>query len=182
MRGKTDFLRWSVFVLFLLVALCTAATGSVIYVDDDADGVNDGSSWSDAFTDLQDALAVAQRGDEIRVAQGIYTPTQDPLNREATFDLKDGVSITGGYAGLAGMYPDFRHTKFFATILSGDIDNNDDSVDPNNKEGNSHHVVTCTGQGNAAVLEGVTITGGYSNMTGGRGGHGQDFGAGGGLY
>jgi len=148
-------------------------------VDDDADGANDGSSWSDAFTDLQDALAVAhQEGDEICVAQGIYTPTQDPLDRDATFDLKDGVTITGGYAGPAGMYPDFRHTKFFATILSGDIDHNDDIVDPNTNEGNSHHVVTCTGPGNTAVLEGVTITGGYSSGGAVHGNRGK----GGGLY
>jgi predicted outer membrane repeat protein len=182
MRARANYLRWPVCVLFLLAALCTSATGEVIYVDDDAAGANDGSSWSDAFTDLQDALAAAQEGDEIRVAQGVYTPTQNPLDRDATFGLKDGVSITGGYAGPAGMYPDFRHTKFFTTILSGDIDHNDDIVDPNTKEGNSHHVVTCTGGSNAAVLEGVAITGGYSNMTGGRGGHGSEFGAGGGLY
>jgi len=55
--------------------------------------------WIDAFSDLQDAITMAQAGDEIRVAQGIYTPTQDPLDREATFQLKDGVTITGGYAG-----------------------------------------------------------------------------------
>jgi predicted outer membrane repeat protein len=178
MRGKTNLLRWPVCVLFLLVALRTVATGEVIYVDDDAAGANNGSSWSEAFTDLQDALAAALEGDEIHVAGGIYTPTQDPLDREATFDLKDGVSITGGYAGLAGMYPDFRHTKYFTTILSGDIDNNDDSVDPNNKEGNSRHVVTCMGEGNSAILEGVTVTAGFSNGTGIHG----DAGAGGGLY
>ncbi|MCP4608189.1 MAG: hypothetical protein GY845_05695 [Planctomycetes bacterium] len=182
MRGKVNLLRRSACVLFLLVVLCTVATGEVIYVDDDAAGANDGSSWSDAFTDLQDALAAALEGDEIHVAGGIYTPTQDPLDHEATFDLKNDISITGGYAGLSGMYPNFRHTKFFTTILSGDIDHNDDIVDPNTNEGNSHHVVTCTGASNAAVLEGVTITGGYSDMTGGRGGHGRVFGAGGGLY
>lgn len=177
MRGKTDLLRGSVFALFLLVALCTAAAGEFIYVDDDVAGANSGASWEDAFNDLQDALAAAQEGDEIRMAQGIYTPSQDPLDREATFQLKDGVSIIGGYAGQAGMYPDFRHIKAFATILSGDIDHNDFGIDPNNKLGNSLHVVMCTGLGNTAVLEGVTITGGYAmpevishNYTEGEGG------------
>jgi predicted outer membrane repeat protein len=168
-------------MLFLLAGLCTTARGRIIYVDDDATGANDGSSWIDALTDLQDAIARAQAGDEIRVAQGVYTPTFDSLDRDATFELKDGVPIIGGYAGLTGMYPDFRHTEFFTTILSGDIDHNDDTEDPNRKEGNSHHVVTCSGEGNSAVLEGVTITSGYSNMTGDRA-HGHEFGAGGGLY
>ncbi len=182
MREKENLLIGPVFVLFLLVLLCSTATGKTIYVDGNATGANNGSSWNDAFTYLQDALVVALEGDEIHVAQGIYTPTRDPLDRDATFNLKDGVSTTGGYAGLAGMYPDFRHTRFFTTILSGDIDNNDDSTDPSTKEGNSHHVVTCSGQNNMAVLEGVTITGGYSNIKGDYGGHGSVFGAGGGLY
>lgn len=166
-------------MLLVLIATCPAARGEVIYVDDDAPGVNDGSSWGNAFTDLQAAIAMAKTGDEIRVAQGIYTPTQDPSDRDATFELKDGVSIVGGYAGQAEMYPDFRHTKFYATVLSGDIDHNDDSADPNTKEGNSRHVVTCAGKGNAAVLDGVIITGGY---TGGARGHYYGDGVGGGLY
>ncbi|MBN1806627.1 MAG: right-handed parallel beta-helix repeat-containing protein [Sedimentisphaerales bacterium] len=178
MRGKDYLLFWPVFVLCVMATVSTAKAGEIIYVDDDAVGANNGSSWENAFTDLQDAIMMAQGGDEIRVAQGIYAPTREPLDRDATFDLKDGVSITGGYAGLAGMYPDFRHTKFFTTILSGDIDNNDDITDPNSKEGNSRHVVTCIGEGNTPVLEGVTITGGYSNETGIHG----NTGAGGGLY
>ncbi|TKJ37108.1 MAG: hypothetical protein CEE38_09415 [Planctomycetes bacterium B3_Pla] len=178
MRRKANHVRWLLCVVFLLGAVRTAAAGGVIYVDASAAGGNDGSSWIDAFSDLQDAIAVALTGDEIRVAQGIYTPTQDPLDREATFQLKDGVSIIGGYAGLAGMYPDFRHTKFFTTILSGDIDHNDDNVDPNNKEGNSRNVMMFSGEDNVAILEGVTIRGGYSDGTGIHG----DSGAGGGLY
>jgi predicted outer membrane repeat protein len=164
MKMKANYIRWLLCVLFLLGTVSAASTERVIYVDDDAVGANDGSSWTDAFSDLQDAIAVAQVGDEIRVAEGVYTPTPDSLDRDATFDLKDGVSIIGGYAGLAGMYPDFRHIKFYATILSGDIDHNDDIMDPNNKEGNSRHVVTCTGWGNTAVLDGVTITGGYTGV------------------
>ncbi|MHC4330550.1 MAG: right-handed parallel beta-helix repeat-containing protein, partial [Planctomycetota bacterium] len=180
MVNRTNIVTRLAFSAFFTV-LGGAATvaGKVIYVDGVAGGTNDGSSWSDAFTDLQDALAAAQEDDEIRVAQGIYTPTQNPLDREATFDLKDGVSIIGGYAGLAGTYPDSRHTKAYATILSGDIDHNDDIADPNNKERNSRHVITCTGEGNAAVLEGIVITGGYAWPS-----RGHDSGAasGGGLY
>jgi predicted outer membrane repeat protein len=179
MKTKANQVR-AVLSALLLTAVCTTAQAGIIYVDDDAAGVNNGSSWVDAFTGLQDALAMAQAGDEIRVAQGVYTPTQDPLDRDATFQLKDRVSVMGGYAGLAGMYPDFRHTKFFATILSGDIDHNDSGTDPNSREGNSHHVVTCAGKGNAAVLDGVTITRGHAS--GGRGHSNVGLGEGAGLY
>lgn len=45
------------------------------YVKIDATGLHDGSSWQDAFTDLQDAIAVTFPGDEIWVAQGTYYPS-----------------------------------------------------------------------------------------------------------
>ncbi|NIW46317.1 MAG: hypothetical protein GWN30_16630, partial [Gammaproteobacteria bacterium] len=64
----------------------------MFYVDDDATGANDGSSWADAFNYLQDALAAAQYGDQIFVAQGIYKPDRGHRvmlgDREATFRLK----------------------------------------------------------------------------------------------
>ncbi|UCG88236.1 MAG: hypothetical protein JSW71_06735, partial [Gemmatimonadota bacterium] len=52
-------------VSILAFKAVSAQAQTVIYVDDDAPGANDGSSWTDAFRDLQDALAIAQYGDEI---------------------------------------------------------------------------------------------------------------------
>ena len=49
-----------------------------IYVNANATGANDGSSWSDAYTDLQPALDVAAENAEIRVAAGTYKPTAAP--------------------------------------------------------------------------------------------------------
>ena len=48
------------FVLLLLPAPILAQ--SIVYVDNDATGANDGSSWTDAFTDLQSALDRADAG------------------------------------------------------------------------------------------------------------------------
>ncbi|MEJ2705889.1 MAG: right-handed parallel beta-helix repeat-containing protein, partial [Sedimentisphaerales bacterium] len=179
MNRKANQVKWLPCTLFLLGMSSTAVWGRVIYVDDDAAGANDGSSWIDAFSDLQDAIMTSQAGDEIHVAQGVYTPTRDPLDRDATFELKDEVSILGGFAGQARMYPDFRHTKFYTTILSGDIDHNDDSADQDTIKGNSRHVVMCTGEGNGVILDGVAVTGGYS---GGARPHYLGDGVGGGLF
>lgn len=147
----------------LVVGLTLTGWGSVICVDDDAGGVNDGTSWADAFVHLQDALAVAESGDEIRVAQGTYTPTDDPLDREASFELRAGTTVRGGYAGSAAAEPDAWDPNVFVTVLSGDIDRNDASGDPTSKQGNSLNVVTCEGLDNWAVLEGVVVTGGHAD-------------------
>ncbi len=137
-----------------------------IYVDDDAAGANDGSNWKDAFIYLQDALAAAYSGDEIWVAQGIYKPDQGagitPGDRDATFQLVNGVSIKGGYAGFGEPDPNARDIDLFQTILSGDL-NGDDGPDFANNGENSYHVVTGSGTDGTAVLDGFTITAGNAN-------------------
>lgn len=168
---------------------------AVFFVDTDANGANDGSSWTDAFNDLDDALAGAISGDEIRVAQGIYTPRppeppQPPIppppleasmppppwfDRLATFQLKDGVVIRGGYAGFGEAYPDARDVDAYKTILSGDLNGDDVEVnDPcdllthPSRADNCYHVVTARdigyyGSGPNTVFDGFTITGGNAN-------------------
>ena len=76
-------------------ATTSALRTSLIYVKHDASGTNNGTSWANAYTDLQDALAAAQSGNEIWVAAGTYKPTSGN-NREVFFQLKNGVAIYGG--------------------------------------------------------------------------------------
>jgi hypothetical protein len=99
-----------VIILFSFqVALCSPSGlhGRTIYVDDDASGLNNGSSWENAYIYLQDALADANSSPkpvEIRVAQGIYTPDRgagiEAGDYNASFELINGVTLSGGYAGL----------------------------------------------------------------------------------
>ena len=140
----------------------------IIYVDDDAAGANDGTSWENAYYYLQDALMFATAGDEIRVAQGVHKPDQFVLSdrpsrgREETFQLKNGVGIRGGYAGLDEPDPNARDVKRFETILSGDL-NGDDGLGRTNIGDNSRHVVTGSGTDDTAIIDGVTITAGYAD-------------------
>ncbi|MHC4888950.1 MAG: choice-of-anchor Q domain-containing protein [Planctomycetota bacterium] len=113
-------------------------------------------------------------GDDIWVAEGIYKPDQGigitPGDREATFQLKNGVSIKGGYAGFGEPDPNTRDIELYETILSGDLYGDDIDVndpcdlwnEPTRSE-NSYHVVTGNETNGTAVLEGFTITGGNAD-------------------
>ena len=141
----------------------------IIFVDDDAAGANDGSSWTNAYKLLQDALSIASKGCELRVAQGIYKPDQTTSlipsgGRTATFQLKNGIMIKGGYAGVTEPRPDIRDVNTYESILSGDLLGNDASVGPiDPRLDNSLHVVTGSGTDGTAILDGFTITAGNAN-------------------
>lgn len=134
----------------------------IIYVDAHASGATlDGESWSTAFVDLQQALsgATVGSGDEIRIADGVYKATTT-TNRSATFALKSGVTLKGGYSGFAASDPNARDLSLYLTILSGDI-----GV-AGNKSDNSFHVVTGSNTDATAILDGVTVTAGNADAAG----------------
>jgi len=150
---------------------------SILYVDVDVVGGN-GSSWTDAFNCLQDALAVEGCVEEIRVAQGVYTPDQGawvtPHDRTATFRIRSGLSIKGGYAGFGHPDPDRRDTEMYETILSGDLLGNDNVsigdaslLDAPSRADNSNHVVTGSNTDLTAILDGFTIESGRADEDGG---------------
>jgi cysteine-rich repeat protein len=104
-------------------ASCSIEPGHVVYVDAAASGANDGTSWTNAFTSLHDALAATSQG-EIWVAAGTYYPdhgngitADDP---SATFALKSGLAVYGGFVGteLARVQ---RNVIANPTVLSGYI-------------------------------------------------------------
>jgi hypothetical protein len=85
-------------LLLLIQSLCLSAQ-RIIYVNQNvAGGQNLGNSWANAFSDLQDALAVALSTDIIWVAKGTYLPTTS-ADRTISFVLKNGVKLYGGFQG-----------------------------------------------------------------------------------
>ncbi|NNF57716.1 MAG: T9SS type A sorting domain-containing protein [Rhodothermaceae bacterium] len=143
-------------LLLLLLLLSTSARAQTIhYVDTDANGASDGTSWADAFPDLQAALTATASGDELWVAEGTYTPTPG-TDREATFQLVSGVALYGGFEGTE-MSRDQRDWGLHETILSGDIGA------PGTATDNSYHVVTGSGTDATAILDGFTVTGAYAD-------------------
>jgi internalin A len=142
----------------------------IFYVDDRAIGKNDGSSWSDAFNHLQDAIRSARYGNEIRVALGVYKPDKgigmQRGDRHATFQLsKNGVSLKGGYGGVTASDPNERNIDIFKTFLSGDLSGNDiGTIGHESMNENSLHVVSGGPTDSTAILDGFTITGGMANL------------------
>jgi hypothetical protein len=168
MQTGRAFGTWALTSLgVFLLAAPGVLWGRTLYVDDNAAGAQDGSSWTRAFTYLQDALAVAKSGDEIHVAQGEYRPDRGGGNtagdRNATFQVPDGVTIQGGFAGVGAADPNLRDVALFAAILTGDLAGNDDLNDQSTLSDNSLHVVTAEGAGSDTMLDGLTITHGYAD-------------------
>jgi len=127
-------------------------------------GTGDCSSWANACA-LQTALTGATSGDEIWAAAGEYKPTTG-ADRQATFQLIDGVAVYGGFAGTETAR-DQRDPAANVTILRGDL--NGDDVGFTNNGDNSYHVVTGADD---TTLDGFTISGGnadgaYPNELGG---------------
>ena len=147
-----------------------------IYVDQRASGNNSGTSWKNAYTDLQTALQDGQPDLPIWVAAGTYTPTNDG-DRAKTFLMGYGMRVYGGFAGNETDLSQ-RNLAANQTILSGDIGAPGDTSD------NSYHVVTLINPipnlardcfGPCAYLDGVTITGGRADGF-------EENGKGGGIY
>ncbi len=131
--------------------------GGELFVDGSASGSDTGEDWTNAYEDLQDALAFAQPGERIHVAEGTCFPDEGK-NQVAnsvlsTFAPPSGVSIFGGFPS-GGSILDDRDPAANPSILDGDIDG---SFDPS---GNAYHVVTVTDPSAPVVLDGFTIRNG----------------------
>lgn len=138
---------------------------SAWFVNEAATGNNNGTSWENAFTKLQDALATAKSGDTIWVARGTYKPTaaagQSTDVRDNTFLIKNGIHIFGGFAGAEAAFSS-RQTDSASlfdtnkTVLDGDL-----GIIGNTSD-NSYHVVSIVGATNF-TLDGFTVTNGNAN-------------------
>jgi len=105
----------------------------IIYVDQDANGFNNGTWWNDAYTDLRDAFTGAENlGADVTaiwVAAGTYKPVydmgDDTTYKNASFELLEDVGLFGHFGGV-GTYETSTMQRNFAdanneTILEGQI-------------------------------------------------------------
>lgn len=126
-----------------------------------AGGNGNGSSWSTAFGELQLALKAAKSGDQIWVAAGNYA-TSKQNDRNATFQIADGIELYGGFVGTEATIEE-RDFTTNRTILSGEIG------DAKTKEDNAYTVVYTYNVSSRTIVDGFVISGGMSNGYGDNG-------------
>ncbi|MBC7495263.1 MAG: hypothetical protein H7221_09670 [Flavobacterium sp.] len=100
------------FILLFIYQFSFAQT--VYYVDSSrADNSGSGLSWSTAKKDIQNAIDIAAAGNQIWIKTGVYYPNASPnmtasttvtattplTARDYYIQLKNGLSIYGGFAG-----------------------------------------------------------------------------------
>jgi autotransporter family porin len=141
-------------LIMLVGAAAAMAEPSIIYVDKAAVGANSGSSWENAYTELQTALATAVGGDQIWVAKGTYYPAVyvGPTSRNVSFQLVKYLELYGGFSG-GELSLGERDWETNPTILSGNIGSLATNTD------NTKNVVRGA---DFAVLDGFTIEDGNS--------------------
>ena len=149
---------------------CPTFVGNILYVNSVAGGTNNGSSWTNAFTNLQTALTFARANTcitEIWVAAGTHKP--HATDRNISFSMLPNVKIYGGFPNTGNPTMANRNWRANPTILSGDL-NGDDVVTGSgatlsitgNGE-NSYHVISNSNNGltpTNSLLDGFTIKGG----------------------
>ncbi len=139
----------------------------VVHVDEQANGFENGDTWNNAYSDLQDALNVSPCGEKIEVSTGTYyTDEGDGLtnnDRSSTFLLNKETIIEGGYPSGGGT----RNISANPTILSGDINQD------NNPNSFAYTVVTVL---DGSTLDGIIIEKGSSSSSS------EVQGKGGGIY
>lgn len=136
------------------------------HVKHDATGSDNGTSWANAYESLQSALASPHCG-EIRVARGVYTPT-DGSDQAISFDIRPGQRVYGGFDGTEATL-DQRDPAANRTVLSGDIDRNDVTdadgivVEAADRRGNnSRRIVKMDGTTSAGNIGANTVLDGFA--------------------
>ena len=141
----------------ILIALGLTINAQITYVNINATGLNNGSSWTNAYTDLHLATYNVTSG-EIWVAQGTYTPTKNaagntPTNiSQQTFRVRFNVKVYGGFIGTETLRTQ-RNWKNNPTILSGQL----------GASTKAYNVVTFDANSNTTELDGFTVQNGQAN-------------------
>ena len=150
-------------LFFTLWALLIASIGSakVYYVNVKASGSNNGTSWSNAYQDLQKAIDQVPAGSELWIAAGIY----HPVAKTKPYAIKKSLHLYGGFAGGESRMEDRDWTRNI-TRLSGDLQSDDIESYQDHRADNAYHVLDISLSGGTVYLDGIYVTNGTGNPSG----------------
>jgi parallel beta-helix repeat protein/predicted outer membrane repeat protein len=140
LKSFSSIFHYSLFITLFLLFTTTSAFAEVVYVDKDATGLRDGSSWINACTSIRGGITASTSSDEIWVAAGRY-------NEAVT--LRDDVTL---YAGFLGTETTLSERDFKQNITMINVS----KVSP------GYHAVIMDHVSNT-TLDGFTITGGKAD-------------------
>jgi predicted outer membrane repeat protein len=118
---------------------------TVWFVDPTGSGVEDGTSWDDAFGDIPSAVTAASAGEEIWIKEGTYTIS-------SAITIKANVDTYGGFASTL--------TGTAGSVAGRDLVNDITTVDSNN----SSRIFTCV---SSMLVDGIRAYRGTIAATGG---------------
>jgi hypothetical protein len=134
-------------------------------------GLQNGTSWANAFTELAEALRYTQACPvvtEVWVARGTYLPQRDvndnltPADlRTRTFRVTSNLAIYGGFVGTETTLAQRVLNTANETILSGDID-----ATAGFSAGDTYNIITTANPVNNLILDGFVVTGNNGTNTG----------------
>lgn len=158
--------------LFILALLSNYTFATTLYVNPDATGNNSGTSWVNAFTNLQTAINASSAGDNIFVKAGTYTPVQQMIsgdNRSRSFYINKNIKIYGGFNGTEATLGE-RNVSVNVTTLSGDFNGNDTDTNGNGifdfgQGENAYFVVVAYNLDNTSLIDGFRIVSGTADGT-----------------
>ncbi len=151
---KGAIMRTSVILVAMAGLWICAGAWAVVYVDkDNMAGPWNGASWATAFQTIQEGLDAAGVGEDVWVAEGIYAESR-PNNTSGSLQMKDGVNVYGGFAGMETTRGQ-RDWRTHVTTISGATAR---SGSP------AYHVILGA---NNATIDGFTIRDGRTIPSGG---------------
>jgi hypothetical protein len=140
----TGLLAFALVSLGLLQPADSTPVPAVFCVTPGGTSEASGSCWDDPL-DLRTALRIARSGDQIRVAEGVYSPGDHPNN---TFWLPAGVEILGGFTANPDDQNERRDDPSRTVLTGNDV---------------NYSVVTAAGV-RYVTLDNFTITGGSAGL------------------
>ncbi|MFY0671842.1 MAG: T9SS type A sorting domain-containing protein [Bacteroidia bacterium] len=146
---RISLLLWSVLALLAPKSL----SAKTIFVNQNATGSNNGTSWTNAFVFIDDALSNWQTDDSIWVAKGQYSPKDS--NVSTSYRLPSGCVLIGGFNGTEKWLTQ-RNIILNRTTISGDIN------DKNYPNDNVRTLILADKTQRGTRIDGFTIKDGYN--------------------